>query len=136
MLKLTRAQEALTKMELTDKQKQELTKLHDSMNPEMRAVMEKIKEIVGEENMKIGQEARKQAKEDGKTGRQIGIAIERAVNLSEEQQKKLAAIGKEVNGIYRAMTKKVSKMLTDEQKEELKKAMAPQRKRGKKNRDK
>ena len=114
------------KIELTDEQKEELEKLHDSMNPKMEAVMKKIEEIVGGEKMKIGEEARKKAREAGKTGRQVGVAIEKAVKLSEEEQKRLAVVGKEVNGIYRAMMKKVNAMLTDEQKEKFKKAMAPQ----------
>jgi len=135
MLKFARTHEALTKVELTDEQKEELKKLHESMNPKMEAVMKKIKEIVGEEEMKIAEEARKKAKEAGKTGRQVGVAIEKAVNLSEEQQDKLAVIGKEVNGIHRAMIKKVNTMLTDEQKEKFKEAMTPQRKGGKKKKD-
>lgn len=135
MLKFEQTHNALMKAELTDKQQEQLKTLHESMNPKLGEVMKKVTEIVGEEKMKAAEEAAKKAKEAGKSPRQVQAAIEKACPLSDEQSKKLEALAKDVNKIYRGMMKEVEGMLTDAQKASFKKAMAPAR-RGKKKADK
>jgi len=61
----------------------------------------------------------------------VALVVEKACSLSDEQSEKLTALAKDLNKIQRDMMKQVNSMLTDDQKEALKKAMAPTR-RGKK----
>ncbi len=136
MMKFDVAHQALTKVELNDKQKEQLNKLHESTNPKLGDVLKKVTEIVGEEKMKAAGEAAKEAKEAGKNPRQVVLAMEKACPLSDEQSEKLTALAKDVNKLHREMMKEVNSMLTDDQKEVLKKAMTPARGGKKKKADK
>ena len=131
MVKFEAVHNALKKVELTDAQNEQLKKLHESMNPKLADLMKKVTAIVGEEKMKAAGEAAKQAKEAGKNPRQVALVVEKACSLSDEQSEKLTALAKDLNKIQRDMMKQVNSMLTDDQKEVMKKAMAPTR-RGKK----
>ena len=51
--------------------------------------------------------------------------------LTDDQKKKMAEVGKELAAVQREMMKKVNGMLTPAQKEKLAAQMRPQRKKGK-----
>jgi hypothetical protein len=65
------------------------------------------------------------------------LAIESSLNLTDEQKEKTDIVGKEEWGpLCREMTKKIMAILTPEQKEQVKKAMAPEGRKERKPRDK
>ena len=131
MVQIEKLHAALKKMDLTEDQQAKIKELHTAAEPQMKSAVKQIMEIVGEEKMKQVQKISQEGKEAGKTPWQVAVAVEAALKLDDEQQEKLAKIGKELTTVQRGISKKVNGILTAEQKEKLKAEMAPKNRRGK-----
>ncbi|MBM4093238.1 MAG: hypothetical protein FJ276_28080 [Planctomycetes bacterium] len=136
MLRMEQLTDALKTLDLNEEQKEKLAQVKETVEPKMTEVVEKIGEVIGEENMKAYKEAAEKAKAAGKKGRQLAVDVEAAVKLTDEQKGKLDEIAKEAQKVVGGMRKKVEAMLTDEQKEKLQAAMTPPKREGKKKADK
>lgn len=131
MMRMQGLHKALEGLELTDDQEAAVKKMHEELGPKMKANFEKIGAILTEDQREKAEAAAKEAKEAGKEGRAFFMALESSVELTEEQQAKMADLGKELQAFQREVMKKSLSILTDEQKEQLKAKMAPARGKGK-----
>lgn len=128
-MRMKKLHDAVEGLDLTAEVEEKLAKLRDEDGPKMKELLEKLGEIVTEEQKALAKEAGEKAKEAKKEGRQFFIAVEAAVKLTDEQKKKMDELGKEMLAMQRGAMKKVMAMLTDEQKEKVKKAMMPKPKK-------
>ena len=129
MMRMKRLHDAIEGLELTEEQEEKHKKLHEELGPKMKATFEKIDGILTEEQAATAKEAAKAAKEAGKEGRAFFAAVESSIKIDDEQKEKLAAVGKELQAIQRAVMKKIVSSLTPEQKEKLKEKLVPVRKK-------
>jgi hypothetical protein len=125
MVRMMKLHEAVEAMDLSADQEKALEKMHKDVGPKMGEIMKKLGEILTDEQEEAAKEAGKKAKEAGKQGRMMAIAVEKAVNLTDEQKKKLEPIGKKMLAMQREILKKINTILTEEQQKKLKAAMAP-----------
>lgn len=131
MIRLMKLHAAVEALDLTDQQKEGLKKLQDETGPKMKETLGKLTEILSEEQRKAAGQAAKAAKEAKKSDRQIIVAAEAAAKITDEQKGKTDKVGKEMLALQREIMKKTMGLLSDEQKETVKKAMMPQpRKKG------
>jgi len=133
MLRMGKLHSALEGLDLTAEQKEKLGKVREELGPKMRDAFGKLRGILTEEQRTAADESAKKAKEAGKEGKDLILAIESSVKLTDEQKEKTEKLAKEFSALSRGITKKIMGTLTPEQKEKVKKAMAPQ---GRKPRDK
>jgi hypothetical protein len=129
LMRIDRMREALDGMDLTAEQKEQLNAIREELGPKMKEAFEKIQEILTEEQQSIATQAMQEARDAGKKGRQLFLAIESAMNYTDEQKEKLAEVGKPMMKLQNQLMKKVLGILTSEQRETLKKTMAPQKKK-------
>ncbi len=106
--------------DFSEEQKAKFKELWKEHTPKLKAVGEKMKVILTEEQKKARAEARKVAIEAGKKGKEIRDAIQDAVKLTDEQKAKFAELRKEMQALRKEMRKKSMEILTPEQKEALK----------------
>ncbi len=132
MIQIERLHESLKKVDLTGEQQEKLKELHGAIGPQLKDVMTQIGEILGEEKVQTVKDTVKSAKEAGKTHWQVAVAVEKALELTDEQQEKLAKIGKELMKLQRGLATKSKAVLTAEQNEKLTKLLAPRKRGGKK----
>ena len=76
--------------------------------------------------------AAKKAKEDGKKGPAFFAAVQSAIDLTDEQQKKMNKLVPEIRAVQRQMMKSITSMLTPAQKEKMKQLRRPRKKKAKK----
>ncbi len=136
MMRIERLHEALKKVDLTEEQQEQLKDLHKAIGPELKEVMGQILAVVGDEKVKTVKETVKSAKEAGKNHWQVAVAVEKALDLSDEQKEKLTKVGQELMKLQRGLTKKSKAVLTTEQNEKLTKLLAPRKRTGKKGKQK
>jgi len=132
MMRMARMWETLKELNLTEEQDAKLKGIRDETAPKMKVIMDKLGEIVTEEQKKAVEAAAKKAKEDGKTGPAFFAAIQSAVDLTDEQQQKMNKLVPEVQAVQRQMMKSITSMLTPEQKEKMKQLRGPRTKKAKK----
>ncbi|MEE8451269.1 MAG: hypothetical protein V3R99_05115 [Thermoguttaceae bacterium] len=131
MLRMGKIRSAIEGLDLTAEQKEKLGKSREQLGPKVGSVFGKLRDILTEEQRTASEEAGKKAREAGKEGRALIVAIEASVKITEEQQEKIDKVAKELGALNREMTRSIMGILTPEQKEKLKKALAPQpRKQG------
>lgn len=106
-------------VKLTDEQKPKVEALAKEWGPKLAAANKKKQEILTDEQKKAQQDARKKAAADGKKGRDLQKAVSASYTLSAEQKTKYTAATKETNELRTAILKKVSELLTDEQKAKI-----------------
>ena len=120
MMRLIKMGETIEKLDLTADQKEKLKELRAETGPKMKAIFEKLEEIVPEQQRTAAKEAAKAAKEAGKEGRAVFMAGQRAAKLTDEQQAEVDKLAPEVLAAQREIMKRVMAMLTPEQKKKLK----------------
>ena len=116
---------------LTDEQKTKVAELEKEYAPKMKELREKLDKVMTEEQQKARHDAMKEAREkgkEGKKGKELHQAINDAMKLSEEQQKKYDETDKQITALRLEILEKVKPLLTDEQKEKLPKRAAAARK--------
>ncbi len=124
-LNMEKLHKAIDALDLTSEQQEKLGRLRTENEPKMKEMMSKLEAIFTEEQRAAGKEAAEKAKAEKLEGRKLFVAIEAAVKITEEQKVKLEELGKEMSATHREIVKSVMAVLTPEQKEKVKKAMAP-----------
>jgi succinate dehydrogenase/fumarate reductase flavoprotein subunit len=107
---------------LTDEQKTKVAELEKEYGPKMKELREKLDKTMTDEQKKARQEVLKEAREkgkEGKKGKELHQAINDAMKLTEEQQKKYDETDKQIVALRQEILEKVKPILTDEQKEKL-----------------
>lgn len=132
MLRMMKLGETLKQLDLTDEQKQKLKKIHEETGPKMKGILDKVNEILTEEQSTAAKEAAKKAMEAGKKGRDFVLAIQSSIQLTDEQQAKMDKVAPEIQAVQRQMMKAIAGMLTPEQKEKMKQLRSPRKKKSKK----
>ena len=132
MMRMMNLWETLKGLDLTDEQQEKLKGIRDESGPKMKEIMEKMGEIVTEEQKKAFQDAAKKAKQEGKKARAFFVAVQSAGDLTDEQKEKLDKLAPEIQGVQRKMMKSIMGILTPEQKEMMKQKRGPRKKKAKK----
>lgn len=112
----------LKDLTLTDQQKEEIKKLDKEFAPKRAEITKKMQSILTEDQKKAQAEAQKQIKAEGKKGKEAKETLEAAVKLDDKQKEAMAEARKELGAVSKEFMDKVKGLLTDEQKEQLKKA--------------
>jgi hypothetical protein len=115
---------------LTDEQKSKLAALRKEIGPKVAEATKKLDGILTEEQKKARTEAQQAARAAGKRGAEARAAVEAAVKLTDEQKTKTAEARKALAELTKGIEEKVNAILTDAQKEELKKAREARGTRG------
>ena len=136
MLRMGKIRSTIGDLDLTAEQKEKLGAIRKELGPKIGEVFGKWKDIYTEEQWTAAEEAGKKAREAGKEGRAMVVAVEAAVKLTDEQKKKTDALAKELVAVNRKMTKAIRGILTPEQKEKMKKALAPKARKPREKKDK
>ncbi len=108
-------------LDLSEEQKANFKELWKEHMPKLKAVGEKMRDILTEEQRAARAEAQKAAIEAGKKGKEFRDAVQDAVKLTDEQKAKFAELRKEMQALRKEMREKSREILTPEQKEILKK---------------
>ncbi|MBU4272063.1 MAG: hypothetical protein KKE86_07175 [Planctomycetes bacterium] len=115
-------------LDLSEEQKANFKELWKEYLPKLKAVGEKLRDILTEEQKTARAEARKAAIEAGKKGKEVRDAVQDAVKLTDEQKAKFAELQKEMQALRKKMREKGMEILTPEQKEILKKKFESRKK--------
>lgn len=105
---------------LTAEQQAKIDELKTKYSDKLREAVRKVDEIYTDEQHKAMRGARKAAVTEGKKGKQLKAAVEAAVQLSPEQQQKMADARKVLTDLQKEVRKQVVGLLTDDQKEHIK----------------
>jgi Spy/CpxP family protein refolding chaperone len=136
MLRIGKLREALEELDVTTEQQEQLQKIREELGPKMEAAFGKMREILTEDQHNTVRESMQKARDAGKEGRELVLAVESSIELTDEQKEKLDKVVEEMRPLHRQMMKKVMGILTPEQQEKMKEKMAPragkQRKKGEK----
>jgi Spy/CpxP family protein refolding chaperone len=127
LLMMERLQTAIGELNLTDEQKEKLAKVREELGPEMKETWGKADEILTEEQRKAAEEVMKKNKEAGTKGREAVTALEAAIKLTDEQKPKMDKVGEELLTLQREAMKKITEILTPEQREKFVEKMRPPR---------
>jgi Spy/CpxP family protein refolding chaperone len=129
-LRMERLRTALEGLDLSQEQKDKLAKLRQESGPKAREILEKMRDVLTEEQRKAAEEAGKKAKDAGKKGREMFLAVEKSVKLTDDQKEKLKGIAGDLEALRRDGVAKIREVLTPEQREKLRAKMAPQGRSG------
>lgn len=108
-------------LEFSDEQKEQFKELREQFDPKFKEFGEKMKNILTDEQKQARAEARKEAVEAGKKGKEMWDAVQGAVKLTDEQKEQFADLQKQMRELRKEMREKTMEILTPEQKEILKK---------------
>jgi hypothetical protein len=125
IMRMEKLHDTLKTLDLTADQKEQLAKLHQDHGPKMGEFLKKLEGAVTEQQVATAKAAAEKAKEAGKEGRALFAAVEASITLTDEQKENVNKIGEEMLAVQRATMKSVLGVLTDEQKEKVRAAMAP-----------
>jgi len=125
MMRIERFRGALEQLDLSAEQKETLKKIHEELGPKMKAIFDKLREVLSEEQRHAAEEARNAAKAAGKKGRAMFEAIEAAVKLTDAQKEQLAKFAPELVAVHKEAAQKVMGVLTPEQQSKLKEKLHP-----------
>jgi Spy/CpxP family protein refolding chaperone len=109
-------------LKLTDDQKAKLEELKKEYAPKEKALTGKREGVLTADQKKARDDARKAAKDAGKSRREIFQAGMEAVKLTDAQKATMADVRKAAGALNKEISEKVNKILTPEQQEILKKA--------------
>ena len=102
-------QEKLKKVELTAEQEQQIKKIMAKHEPPLKALAEKLQPAPGQRQAVMA--ARKKAAEEGKKGKELREATDKAMNLTDEQKE----LRKKQMELQQALQKEINAVLTPEQ---------------------
>jgi len=112
----------LAKLDLSADQKAKIEEINKEFGPKVTEARKKLDEILTPEQRRARAEANKEAKAAGKKGKELRQAIDEAMKLSDEQKTKVAEARKALAALQKEIRGKVMDLLTEEQKENVKKA--------------
>ena len=120
-------------IELNDEQKTKVAELEKEFGPKMKELREKLDKVLTEDQKKARAEVFKDARTNGKKGKEVQQAVKDATKASEEQQKQIDDVEKQIAALRLKIREKVEPILTDEQKTKLpKRPEAKKKGKGKK----
>jgi hypothetical protein len=122
-----RAEKMLEGVTLTADQKAKLAEVTKECGPKLAECMKKMN-VLTPDQKKAQEEATKAAKAAGKSGKELFAAVAASVKLTDEQKAKMAEARKEMAPIEKDLREKVLAILTDDQKAQVKKNLAPKKK--------
>ncbi len=125
MVRMGKLHTAVEGLDLTAEQKEKLGAVRKDLGPKMGEAFGKLKDIFTDEQQAAAEKVAKKAREAGKEGRAMMIAIEAAVKVTDEQKKKLDKVAAELQLVQREAFRKTMAVLTAQQKATVKKALAP-----------
>jgi Spy/CpxP family protein refolding chaperone len=117
-------------LDLTDAQKASIEEIKKEFGPKLKAAQEKQDSILTEEQKQARAEAFRKARESGEGFRNMRETIEKVLNLTDAQKKDMETARKAAEELNKALTDKVTAILTPEQKEKLEKARQERGQRG------
>ena len=129
---ITQLKGKLAEIDLTEEQSKKVEEIIAKHKEALTATAAKRRELVNADANKKMAEARKAAQAEGKKGKDLQTAVMAASGLSEEDQKKLAAISQETQKVAAVMKQEVAKILSEEQREKTGLQMKKGRKKNKK----
>lgn len=118
-------------IELTDEQKPKVAEVEKEFAPKMKELREKLDKVLTEEQKKARAEVTKDARKSGKKGKELQQAIKDATKASEEQQKQIDEVEKEMAALRQKIREKVEPILNDDQKAKLPPKPGEKKKKGK-----
>lgn len=120
-------------IDLSADQSKKLEGLKKEYGPKIEAAAKKADEnaVLTPEQLSKRQEARRTARSEGKTGKDLRAAVESAASLTDDQIKKLDAARQELRKLQASTREKVVALLTDEQKSKIKPITAKKKKKDK-----
>ncbi len=132
MLGIERLRTALEGLDLTEEQKEKLQKVREGVGPKMKEAFGKMRDILTEEQRNAAEESARKAKDAGKKGRELMVAVESTLKLTDEQKEKMDKIGQDLLALQKDMMKEILGVLTTEQQAKVKEKMRPEGKRDRK----
>ena len=136
MLRIDRIKGAVEGLDLSDDQKGKLGTVRDDFETKKQAIIDKLTDLLTEDQKQAAKDAMESAKQSGKKGREVYQSIEASLKLTDEQKQKMEPIGKELQGLVNDALKQVTEVLTPDQKEKLQQKLGPGAKKGKKKEEK
>jgi hypothetical protein len=115
--------DAMQKMTLTDEQKTKMSEIRRELGPKFKEVLDPMESILTDQQKQARAVAVKKANAEGKKGREMITAVGAALQLTDEQQKKLEEPIEKFAALQTELVKKIMGILNDEQKAEFKKAL-------------
>lgn len=132
MLRIDRLKNAVEGLDFSEDQKEKLVKIRDDFEAKRKEIHEKLGDLLTEDQKKTAQETMENAKQSGQKGRELYLSLEASLKLTDEQKQKMEPIGKELQDLVRDTMKKVTEVLTPEQKEKFLQKIGPGGKKAKK----
>lgn len=120
IMKMDKLRKDVEQLDLNAEQKEQLGKLRDEWGPKMQELLGKVRDILTEEQRTTAEGAMKKAREAGKELRESLLTVESAITLTDDQQKKLDEVGKELQNLQKEGVKQIMQILTPEQREKMK----------------
>ena len=106
-------------IELTDEQKPKIAEVEKEFAPKMKELREKLDKVLTEDQKKARAAVTKDARTSGKKGKELQQAIKDATKATDEQQKQIDVVEKELVALRQKIREKVEPILTEEQKTKL-----------------
>jgi hypothetical protein len=119
MLQMHQLHEAIEALDLSTEQQDQLKQVREELGTKMMAEFEKVQDILSEEQKTVAKDTMEQGRADGKEGRELFQAVEKAVRMTDEQGEKMAQIAKSMKPLQQQLRRKVMATLTAEQKAEV-----------------
>ena len=128
MLRMQVLRKATETLDLTSEQEEQFSELREKLGPKMKEIYGKLMDVMTAEQQASAQEEMQAARDAGKEGRAVFVAVEKAIKLTDEQKEQMAPVDKEIMKLQRRMMKQVNGILTPEQRKKLAEKIAPKRK--------
>lgn len=109
------------KVEATEEQTAKLNELKAEYGPKIEEAQKAVNGILTAERKQAQQKAMKEARAAGKKGKELRQAVAAALNLTPEEKKALGKANKARASLIKEINAKKMGLLTDEQKEKIKK---------------
>jgi len=119
-------------IQFSGEQKEKVAALQKEFRPQLVALQKKIRGILTPEQRKARQAAFKEARAAGTKGKDLRKAIEAAVQLSADQKQQMKEVRKGMHTLRGQIQAAVRKILTPEQRTQLKSARGKGKRKGKK----
>ena len=117
-------------MNLTDDEKAKVADLKKEYAPKIKEANAKVNDVLTADQKKARDDAVKAARDAGKSRQEIRDAGIAAMKLTDDQKAKRADARKAIQALNKEITDKVTALLTPEQQDVLKKALASRGGRG------
>jgi Spy/CpxP family protein refolding chaperone len=132
MLRIDQVKAAVESLDLSDEQKEKLGKIRDDFDAKKKTILEKMGDVLTDEQKQTAKDAMEKADQTGKKGRRFYQSLETSLKFTDEQKQKMEPIGKELQTLVADTMKQVKDVLTPEQRDQLQQKVDSAGKKGKK----